>query len=165
LKRGIHVHIRLLEHKDQNNIEKIMSEYPLQFPTFIIDQYPARWSTFLVPREENEAEGYYVAIGDNDEIIGHAGYLYNDELGLYEIVGVVVKKGAQRQGIGVALINTILDKMEIMNEKKIILYTLGHVGNEDTIKFYQNIGFDLTAYEMDFFRMDYHRVTFVKTLS
>ncbi|WP_342555234.1 GNAT family N-acetyltransferase [Paenibacillus sp. FSL R7-0652] len=159
------MHIRLLEHKDQINIEKIMSEYPLQFPTFIIDQYPVRWSKFLVPREENDAEGYYVAIGDNNETIGHAGYLYNEQLRLYEIVGVVVKKGVQRQGIGVALINTILETIKKMNEKEIILYTLGHVGNEDTIQFYNNIGFELTAYERDFFRTDYHRVTFTKTLS
>jgi N-acetylglutamate synthase-like GNAT family acetyltransferase len=32
--------------------------------------------------------------------VGHAGYLFNGEAGLYEIVGVAVKKDNQRLGIG-----------------------------------------------------------------
>ncbi len=157
--------IRLLEHKDRNKIETIMSEYPLQFPKFIIEKYPARWSEFLDIAKVTKEDAYYVAIDSNNDILGHAGYLFNDELGLYEIVGVVVKKGVQRQGIGLALMSTICNKVKKMNEKEIILYTLGHVGNEDTIKFYNHIGFDEVAYEKDFFTMDYHRVTFIKTFS
>ncbi|MFD0717358.1 GNAT family N-acetyltransferase [Paenibacillus sp. GCM10027626] len=158
------MHIRLLEHKDQNKIETIMSEYPLQFPKFIIEKYPARWSKFLATKNAFEEDGYYVATSDLDKIIGHAGYIFNDELDLYEIVGVVVKKGFQRQGVGMALISTICNKIKEMNEKKIILYTLGHVGNEDTIKFYCRLGFDLVAHEKDFYTTDYHRVMFTKTL-
>lgn len=153
--------IRLLEHKDQSRIETIMSEYPLQFPNIIIEKYSARWSKFI----DTKKDGYFIAISDYDEIIGHAGYLFNEESGLYEIVGVVVKKGFQRKGIGLALINTICNSVKKMNEEKIILYTLGHVGNEATIKFYASIGFDVVAYEKDFYRINYHRVTFAKNLT
>lgn len=48
--------------------------------------------------------------------------------------------------------------------KKVILYTLGHPGNESTISFYQNIGFDLVSFDRDFFIPDYHRVTFIRTV-
>lgn len=106
-----------------------------------------------------------MATKQGNEIFGHAGYLFNSEIGLYEIVGVAVKKGVQRQGIGKSLISTICNSVRERNEKRIILFTLGHVGNEDTITFYRNIGLELINYEKDFFHSEYHRVTFIKNLA
>ncbi|PZT52131.1 GNAT family N-acetyltransferase [Paenibacillus silvae] len=158
------MHIRSLEHKDQNNIEAIMREHSLQFPKFIIEKYPARWSKFLKSKEETKNDGYYVAIDDNDKILGHAGYIFNEDVGRFEIVGVAVKKDYQRQGIGQQLIHTICNKINDLGINEVILYTLGHVENETTLTFYRNIGFDMVNYEKDFFISDYHRVTFVKAL-
>ncbi|SFL21174.1 Acetyltransferase (GNAT) family protein [Paenibacillus sp. 1_12] len=154
--------IRLLESKDQTEVIQIMMEHPLQFPKFIIDKYPERWGGFLNP--SSGSCQYYVAYNEVNTVMGHAGYIFNDEVGLYEIVGVAVKKDAQRQGIGKALINMICSRLNELNEKKVILYTLGHVGNEDTITFYRNIGFELINQELDFFRNGYHRVTLIKHL-
>ena len=75
-----------------------------------------------------------------------------------------MKNDCQRQGIGKALINMICNEIKKVNEKMVILYTLGHVGNEDTINFYRNIGFDMVNHENDFFQKGYHRVTFIKKL-
>jgi N-acetylglutamate synthase-like GNAT family acetyltransferase len=158
------MNIRSLQADDQEEVIGIMAGHPLQFPKFIIEKYPIRWNDFLNSSTENNKSQFYVAFNEDNEIVGHAGYLFNSEVGLYEIVGVAVKKGVQRQGIGKALISAICNSAREMNEKKIILYTLGHVRNEDTITFYRNKGFDQINYEKDFFRSEYHRVTFIKNL-
>ncbi|OAB40293.1 GNAT family N-acetyltransferase [Paenibacillus antarcticus] len=159
------MNIRLIERHDQKEVVDIMKEHPLQFPNFIIKQYPIRWSSLLRSSVENNKSRFYVAYNESDTIVGHAGYIFNSEENLYEIVGVAVKINCQRQGIGKALINMICNEVKKLNEKKIILYTLGHVGNEDTLTFYRNIGFNLINYENDFFQKDYHRVTFTKRLA
>jgi ribosomal protein S18 acetylase RimI-like enzyme len=138
-----------------------MAGHPLQFPKFIINQYPQRWRSFL----QNASRcAYFVACTDTGEPIGHAGYIFNEEVGLYEIVGVAVSNSFQRRGIGKALIHTICTNLREIGSVQIILYTLGHVGNEDTLTFYRNIGFELFNYETNFFRADYHRVTFIKSI-
>ncbi|WP_460325095.1 GNAT family N-acetyltransferase [Paenibacillus sp. YSY-4.3] len=153
-----------MEQKDQTDVEEIMAGHPLQFPKFIIEKYPARWSKFLKSKEETQNDGYYVAVDGKDKVIGHAGYIYHEDAGRFEIVGVAVKKGYQRQGIGQQLIHTICNKITDLGSNEVMLYTLGHVDNGTTLSFYQNIGFDMVNYEKDFFISDYHRVTFVKTL-
>ncbi|XEC94543.1 GNAT family N-acetyltransferase [Paenibacillus tarimensis] len=155
--------IRLLEKNDQIHIKEIMAGHPLQFPRFIAEKYPLRWNTFLAGQDDTLC-GYYVAVSNTGEVTGHAGYIFNDELGLYEIVGVAVSNKAQRQGIGKALINHLCDKLTELGIKQVILFTLGHVENEAALLFYRNIGFEMTNYEKDFFRTDYHRVTYVKAL-
>lgn len=157
------MNIRSLEINDQIHIEKIMAGHPLQFPKFIIERYPQRWEAFFTIKD-NKMCGYYVALAENDEVVGHAGYIFNKELGLYEIVGVVVSKKFQRKGIGNALINKVSSKLSELGKMQLILYTLGHVGNEASLSFYRSIGFEMINYEKDFFRADYHRVTFVKAL-
>ncbi|WP_281248414.1 GNAT family N-acetyltransferase [Paenibacillus catalpae] len=72
---------------------------------------------------------------------------------------------AARKGVGRALLSAICDRLIKLNEEKVILHTLGHSGNEGTIDFYRNIGFDLINEEQDFFTKGYHRVTFMKTLN
>ncbi len=138
-----------------------MAEHPLQFPAFVRSRYPERWNEYLNARDDRRS-GYYVA--QADEVAGHAGYVLNEEAGLYEIVGVAVSKNRQRQGIGVQLIKTICNKLHSLGEDQVILYTLGHIGNEDTLHFYRNIGFKETLLEKDFFKADFHRVTFIKDL-
>lgn len=155
--------IRSFEKTDQVHVEEIMTGHPLQFPKFIVEKYPSRWNTFLTVQDYKLC-AYYVALAITGEVIGHAGYIFNDELGLYEIVGVAVSKNFQRQGVGNALIKQICGKISEFGNKQVILYTLGHVGNEATLSFYQNIGFEMIKYEKDFFKTDYHRVTFVKEL-
>jgi len=155
--------IRSLEEGDQVHVEEIMMEHPLQFPKFIIEKYPPRWDTFLTIQDVEQC-GYYVATEDTGEVMGHAGYIFNAELRLYEIVGVAVSKIYQRRGIGNALIKHICDKISELGHKQVILYTLGHSGNEATLLFYKNIGFEMINFENDFFQTDYHRVTFSKAL-
>jgi len=162
---NMNMNIRSFQVDDQEEVVEIMASHPLQFPKFIIDKYPIRWNDFLNSSTENNKSQFYVAFNEDNEIVGHAGYLFNSEVGLYEIVGVAIKKAVQRQGIGKALISVICNSVKEMDENKIILYTLGHIGNEDTITFYRNIGFDLINYEKDFFRSEYHRVTFTKNLA
>ena len=161
------MHIRPFEYQDEEHVVAMMREHPLQFPTFIIEKYPLRWLTFLDSLEQMNAVNtnscYYVVIGD-DRILGHAGYLFNHEVGLYEIVGVAVNKEHQRLGIGRQLIHTLCDRLKDMGSNKVILYTLGHTDNESTIIFYRNLGFEIINYEYDFFTTDYHRVTFIKKL-
>ncbi|MBP3951860.1 GNAT family N-acetyltransferase [Bacillus suaedae] len=135
------MNIRPLENKDLNAVKEMMEEHPLQFPRFIIDKYPPRWRNILHSKVDSEINGYYVACTETDGIIGHAGYIFDNVTGLFEIVGVVVKMDFQRKGIGKALIDSICMRVKGFGGKKVILYTLGHPGNESTISFYQNIGF------------------------
>lgn len=157
----IHILIRPLEANDQHAVDQIMAEHPLQFPKFVRSRYPERWSEYLTSNSDSRS-GYYIA--QADEVLGHAGYVYNDDVGMYEIVGVAVSKNHQRQGIGIQLIKKVCNKMQSLGAHQVILYTLGHTGNEDTLKFYRKIGFRETNYERDFFRPEFHRVTFMKDL-
>ena len=111
MKKEFYMYIRLLQHADQNEVVAIMKEHSLQFPDFIIEKYPIRWSNYLNPTLENNKSRFYVAYNHRDEIVGHTGYIFNEQ-GIYEIVGVAVKKDCQRQGIGKALIQTILPQSE-----------------------------------------------------
>lgn len=140
-----------------------MGGHPLQFPTFIIGQYPERWNNFLVHQDDKQSH-YIVALAEDGEVVGHAGYIFNDEVRLFEIVGVAVSNKAQRQGLGKMLIHTICNKLLQLGETQVILYTLGHVGNQGTLDFYRSLGFEMTKFEKDFFQSDYSRVTFLKSL-
>ncbi|WP_336789825.1 GNAT family N-acetyltransferase [Paenibacillus sp. MMO-177] len=153
--------IRQLQQNDQDRVIPILKEYPLQFPPFVIARYPVRWAEYLASSPSNSRSDYFVA-EDNGAVIGHSGYIFNDEVGLYEIVGVVVKESAARKGIGRALLSEICDRLRELGEKQVILYTLGHPGNRGTIVFYSSIGFDLVKEEKDFFAEGYDRVTFTK---
>jgi len=151
--------IRLLEDNDRSHVENIMASHPLQFPKFIIDKYSLRWSDFL-EKQDHKICSYYVA--HNDIVLGHAGYIFDVKKRLYEIVGVAVHKESQRKGIGKELLDTICNQVHLLGGKMVILKTLGHVGNENTLTFYRNIGYEQVDFEKDFFETGYHRVTFVK---
>ncbi|WP_159881705.1 GNAT family N-acetyltransferase [Paenibacillus puerhi] len=155
--------IRPLEKDHRHQVMNVMAEHPLQFPEFIIRKYPARWDAYLSNEEEdNQNCGYFVMLDENEHIIGHAGYLFNDEVNLYEIVGVVVKKDQKRRGIGKALIKAVCKKISECGGDKVILYTLGHVDNQDTLIFYNSIGFEQISDEKDYYFPGFHRVTFIK---
>lgn len=153
--------IRPLETHDQQLVEQMMTEYPLQFPKFIINQYPSRWAAYL--ESSHNRSGYFVVAADT--ILGHAGYNYNEQLEMYEIVGVVIKKDRQRQGIGNKLIEAICNQIQSLGDNQVVLYTLGHPGNEDTLNFYRNIGFNEGKWETDYYDSGYHRVIFMKDLT
>jgi ribosomal protein S18 acetylase RimI-like enzyme len=155
--------IRLLEKSDQSQVEHIMAGHQLQFPPFIIEKYPERWQAHLTIQNDKQC-CYYVALAESGEVAGHAGYLLNEELALYEIVGVAVSLENQRQGIGKALIDNICGQISELGRKQVILFTLGHAGNEETLSFYRGIGFEMMNCEIDYFQKDFHRVTFVKAL-
>ena len=100
---------RRIEGKDTEKVKSLMKQYPLQFPRFVINYYPDRWSNYF--NEVNQSE-YWVAIID-DEVVGHAGYLYNSDMSSYEIVGVVVSSQYKRKGIGKSLLQIICERIKI----------------------------------------------------
>ncbi len=140
----------------------IMKEYPIQFPTFVIDRYSLRWAHFVTNEGESKSN-FYVATKFN-KVIGHSGFIYNIEKNMYEIVGVVVSKDYSRQGIGRELLEIICSCIKKLGSQKVILYTLGHPENQGTIDFYKSIGFELVDFEEDFFVQGYSRVTFFRNL-
>ncbi|AOZ90777.1 GNAT family N-acetyltransferase [Paenibacillus crassostreae] len=111
------IEYRRIEEIDTETIRSLMEHYSLQFPRFIINYYPERWSKYL--KEQNDSE-YWVATID-DEVVGHAGYLYNVELKLYEIVGVVVSSQHQRKGIGKQLLHILCDRVRDRGMNKVAL--------------------------------------------
>lgn len=106
--------------------------------------------------------GYYVAL--TNIIVGHAGYMFDAETGYYEIVGVAIHKGSQRKGIGKSLLNTLCDQVYLNGGNQVMLYTLGHIGNENTLTFYRSVGYEQINVERNYFKSEYHRVTFMKKL-
>lgn len=117
----------------------------------------------------NEAEaagkcGYFVFIDESKDVLGHTGYLFNEDVQLYEIVGVVVKKGSRRLGIGKRLLDDICARIASLGANQVILYTLDHADSQDALHFYRNVGFTVARHEVDYFHPGFHRVTFVKEL-
>ncbi|OBZ13020.1 GNAT family N-acetyltransferase [Bacillus sp. FJAT-26390] len=110
--------IRLLEKSDQSQVEYIMAGHPLQFPPFIMEKYPERWQAFLAIQNDKQCR-YYVYLAESGEVAGHAGYLLNEELALYEIVGVAVSPKNQRQGIGKALIDNICKQIRKLGRTQV----------------------------------------------
>ncbi|WP_282935898.1 GNAT family N-acetyltransferase [Paenibacillus sp. RC67] len=157
------MNIRFFQQSDSAQVQTIMSEHTLQFPKFVVRQYPGRWDAFLTSMDLSK-NGYYVAFDTDGALLGHAGYLFNELMGLYEIVGVVVRIDRQGQGIGKAMLETICLAIAEFGEKQVVLFTLGHSGNEATIAFYQHNGYEMINVEHDFYRTDFHRVTFTKQL-
>lgn len=158
----VNMEIRLLQNGDQVSIQNILAQHPLQFPKFVIKKYPERWANYLNTETSNESR-YFVAIVDN-QIVGHAGYIYNKSVGLYELVGVAVAKDFQVKGIGKALISVICESISVTGEQKVFLYTLDIPENHSTLVFYRKIGFEAVAHEKDFFAPTLHRVTFEKSI-
>ena len=87
---------RRLEPQDPELVKRLMEEYALQFPAFIINLYPERWASYIHHSSDSE---YWVAVEMN-QIVGHAGYMYNNDEKCYEIVGVVVSPRHLRKESG-----------------------------------------------------------------
>jgi len=132
------VSIRTIIENDIPNVLSLMGQYRLQYPNFVRDLYPTRWSDFLSYNGFDNSE-YIVAINEDSEVLGHAGFLYNSELKMPEIVGVVVSRNYSKQGIGKELIKTLCSHLQEKGQDKVILFTLGHPENKGTIQFYKSI--------------------------
>ncbi|MCS7463988.1 GNAT family N-acetyltransferase [Paenibacillus doosanensis] len=159
------MNIRWLQAEDIREVEAMMADYPLQYPKFVRERYPSRWADHLRTKNRN-ACGYAVAVSEGERlIVGHAGYVFNQEAGMYEIVGVVVSSRYGRQGTGRALLRFVEERLRSEGAEQVFLHTLGHPGNEGTLCFYRSIGYFQTSHEIDFFRSGYHRVTFVRRLA
>lgn len=157
---GILIALRNIQEQDTEAVKSIMRQYELQFPEFVIHYYPERWANYFNGSSRSE---YWVAVC-GEEVVGHAGFLFNNELNLYEIVGVVVSPKYKRQGIGRKLLDKVCERIRQRGGKKVVLFTLGHPGNEDTLRFYKSTGYVEEKYELDYFRPGYSRVTFTKEL-
>ena len=72
--------IRTIHEQDTEAVKSIMRQYELQFPEFVINYYPDRWDNYFNGSSSSE---YWVAVCD-DEVVGHVGYLFNNELNLYD---------------------------------------------------------------------------------
>jgi Acetyltransferases len=156
------IEFRQFREEDSESVRSMMREYPIQFPTFVIDRYPLRWAQFVTNGDESKS--HFIVATKLNKVIGHSGYIYNTELNMYEIVGVVVSKDYSRNGIGRELLAIISSSINQHGSQKVFLYTLGHPENQGTINFYKSIGFELVNYEEDFFAQGYSRVTFLKEL-
>jgi hypothetical protein len=76
--------IRRIHEQDTEIVKSIMRQYKLQFPEFVIHYYPERWANYFNGSSSSE---YWVAVC-GDEVVGHAGYLFNSELNLSRITKV-----------------------------------------------------------------------------
>ncbi|MWC30248.1 GNAT family N-acetyltransferase [Paenibacillus sp. MMS18-CY102] len=157
------MYIRPFISDDQDKVLHLMAGHPLQFPAFVMLRYPERWAAYLQAKD-NRGSGYMVMAEGDETTLAHAGYIFNDEVSLYEIVGVVVHKDQKRRGIGKALIHAVCGKISECGGKRTILYTLGHADTQNTLAFYRQIGFEQTNEERDYFMPGFHRVTFEKAL-
>lgn len=157
------INYRRLTEADVPVVMSLLGQYPLQFPDFVKDRYPARWSDYLSSNQLDHVV-YLVAVNETSEVIGHAGCLHNIEHDLPEIVGVVVSMNHRNQGVGRALIDQLCAHLQKKGLESVVLFTLGHPGNEGSIQFYKSIGFELSRTEADFFAKGYSRVTFTKNL-
>ncbi|MGG4482315.1 GNAT family N-acetyltransferase [Paenibacillus illinoisensis] len=152
---------RRLEPQDPELVKRLMEEYALQFPAFIINLYPERWASYIKHSCDSK---YWVAVEMN-QIVGHAGYMYNNDEKSYEIVGVVVSPSHLRKGIGKTLLDHVCKAIQERGKTEVMLHTLGHPGNEDTLVFYKSIGYSVSKLEKDYFQTGYSRVTFRKSLN
>lgn len=155
--------IRSLQTNDQVCVLKIMEEHSFQFPPFIRALYPARWKSFLEEEDQNRS-GFYV-MGDSEGVIGHAGYVFQEDTNRYEIIGVATKMSRLREGVGNMLIAAICKKIRLLGHKTVILYTLEHERNQAAVAFYERLGFIKLNLEMDYYSTGYHRLTMMRPLN
>ncbi|WP_239299480.1 GNAT family N-acetyltransferase [Paenibacillus sp. ACRRY] len=150
-----------MEPQDPELVKRLMEEHALQFPAFIINLYPERWASYFNHSSNSE---YWVAV-ERNQIVGHAGFMYNNDEKLYEIVGVVVSLRHLRKGIGKTLLDHVCEAIQEKGVTEVMLHTLGHPDNEDTLVFYKSIGYSVSKFEKDYFQAGYSRVTFRKSLN
>lgn len=157
------MNIRPFKRGDENAVCAIMAEHSVQFPKFKINKYIQRWNECL-SKDEMDYSAYYVVTNHEGKVIGHAGYFFNEELGMHEIVGVAVKKSWQRLGVGKILLDTICDSLAQLGKSKVMLYTLDLPDTGPALSFYKELGFDTIKYEENFYIPGYHRITLLKSL-
>ncbi|MDH6670745.1 GNAT superfamily N-acetyltransferase [Paenibacillus sp. LBL] len=157
----IMIHYRLLQEQDCKLVLELMGRHPLQFPGFVQRLYPERWNLYLKHKDDAK---YWVAVRDTEDVVGHAGYIWNSDLKRYEIVGVVVSPLYQRQGIGAGILDAVCAGIRDRGHFTAVLFTLGHPGNEGTLNFYKRLGYQQTRYELNYFAEGYSRVGFERTL-
>ncbi|WP_054403182.1 GNAT family N-acetyltransferase [Paenibacillus solani] len=153
--------IQVFSHENADAVIHLMKENSFQFPDMVIERYPDRWRQFI---ETPTSQSHYYVARLGDKIVGHAGYIWNDEDSIFEIVGVVVSLNKQRQGIGQRLIEWICQDLKLKGEQQVFLTTLGHERNEGTVAFYERLGFENVKNEQDYFTEGYSRITFWKKL-
>lgn len=155
--------IRPLQAHDQSRVLEIMEEHSFQFPPFIRALYPARWKSYLDGKDQSRS-GFYVMVDDREGVIGHAGYVLQEDANRYEIVGFATKMSRLRKGVSSRLIAAICKKIEQIGHKTVILYTLEHERNQAAVAFYERLGFIKLNLEMDYYSTGYHRLTLMKPL-
>jgi ribosomal protein S18 acetylase RimI-like enzyme len=152
-----------LQVHDQSRVLEIMEEHSFQFPPFIRALYPTRWQSYLDEKNESQC-GFYVMVDDSEGVVGHAGYVLQEDANQYEIVGVATKMSRLRNGVSSRLIATICKKIEQLGHTTVVLYTLQHEQNQAAVAFYERLGFIKLNLEMNYYSTGYHRLTLMKHL-
>lgn len=119
----------IITEMNMDDFEEIKNNLQIDFDEF--------WSTSILKSElENELSKYIVA-KDNNEIVGFAGIIVlPDDI---EITNIVVKKVERKKGIGILLLDKLIEISK--NTGKEIISLEVNEKNKIAIKLYEKFGF------------------------
>lgn len=90
----------------------------------------------------------YLVATNEENVVGYIGVL--DIIDDYNIVGIAIKEGFQRKGIGTKLLKSLI---KIANNHQVQTLSLEvDEKNEKAIKFYKKIGFEVTNTRKNYYK-------------
>lgn len=121
--------------------KKAVSE--LYYELHPVEEKENKKKGLLVPIEKSKIKPILLLAEKNGEIIGFV-WAHFIQYGFFKYGSIdefFVKKEFRRRGIGTNLLKKVIEKLEKLNPKIILVGT--EKGNKEAIKLYQKIGFEL----------------------
>ena len=95
-------------------------------------------------------EGEVLVARRSAEVVGHVQVIYYGVQ--WEIKSIAVAAQQQRQGIGTALVRSVLQRAQLENCPRVVVGTA--TADIDNLRFYQRLGFRMDRIERDAFRCE-----------
>lgn len=123
-----------------------LQESPEAFGSRYEDQvtYPSEyWADTARVRSEGTGHATFVAERDGAAIGVVGGYRQNDRSDEVELVSMWVAPEARRDGVGMVLVETVVDWARVTGARQVSLWVVD--GNDRAVALYERCGFELTA--------------------
>jgi|GEM_PF-5862465 len=141
--------------------EKLFIEYPQTFSDEDRHHWRQNLLTFLLKKEPDT---FIFTAHETQNVIG-AIMFHRDNKAVekyWEIDWLVVKKDAQKQGIGTQLVKFAFKHIKEKDGKHVYLRTSSGEYNQSTLHFYKKIGFEKLANLPDYYSFTTNRHTYVE---
>ncbi len=155
--------VRPMAARDKSAVMAILRDTP-EFKPVEVDVAQELIDAFL---DDGVDSGYVHLIGEVDSLI--AGYICYGPTpittGTWDVYWMAVSQGAQRHGVGKALLSAAESDIKKMQGRLILIETSSKPGYEKAQSFYAKQGYELISRIADFYEPGDDKLTYLKRIS